>query len=160
MDKTVLLENLLDILNKELTTSVAQYESSKFNSIDAPHRMESRYDTSGIEAAWLTDGLAGKIQEKRKLIAQVTNFSHNAVKITNKVAPGSVVEAVEKNTGTKHLYFLLPFSTGGYVLNHDGAEITIVGIGSPIGKQMLSKQLNDTFSTGVNNTVFQITGIY
>jgi hypothetical protein len=160
MDKALLLHNLLDILKKELDFLVAQYESAKFNSIDAPHRMESRYDTSGIEAAWLSDGLAGKIQEKRKLITQISGFSLEAVNVSNKVIPGCIVEAVEKNTGAKTMYFLLPFNSGGYTLNADGTEIIIVGIGSPIGKKMLLKQIHDTFTSGEDNMTFHISSIH
>jgi hypothetical protein len=160
MDKAFLLENLTGILKNELNSLTAQYESAKLNSIDAPHRMESRYDTSGIEAAWLSDGLANKIQAKKKLIAQVSGFLLDNVKVSDKVVPGCVVELTEKSTGVKNNYFLLPFNSGGYVLNYDGMEIIIVGIGSPIGKKILLKKINDVIAVGENNTDFLVTNFF
>jgi hypothetical protein len=160
MDKIFLLNTLLDILSRELNTLIVQYESTKFDSIDAPHRMESRYDTSGVEAAWLADGLAKRIQEKRKLITQISNFSLDSVKILDKVVPGCIVETSGINSKSKKYYFLLPFSSGGYTLNSDGAEIVVIGIGSPIGRKMLLKQVNDTFTIGEDNIMFKISNIY
>jgi transcription elongation GreA/GreB family factor len=160
MDKVFLLENLIGILRNELDSLTAQYESAKLNSIDAPHRMESRYDTSGIEAAWLSDGLANRIQEKKKLIAQTSSFALDNIKVTDKVVPGCIVELTEKSSGVKNNYFLLPFNSGGYVLNYGGREIIIVGIGSPIGKKMLLKKINDVITVGEDNTEFGITNFF
>jgi len=51
MNKQVLLNQLIDIVKKNIETQKMSFEFARQTSLDAPNRMQSRYDTMGIESA-------------------------------------------------------------------------------------------------------------
>ena len=63
MDKIHLIEKLTTMLKASIEGQQKSFESARQASVDAPGRMQSRYDTTGIESAWVADGLAMALRE-------------------------------------------------------------------------------------------------
>jgi hypothetical protein len=136
--KITLLNTLIGELKEELNVQVSQYETAKFNSIDAPTRMESRYDTSGIESAWLADGLSKKIEEKREEILRLESIVSSLEKVSDRVTVGCIVEISKPGTDKKECYFILPVA-GGYLVKHDEYEVNTIKFNSPLGKCLINR---------------------
>jgi len=141
--KLNLLNSLIQKLEEELNIHISQYEKAKFNSIDAPTRMESRYDSSGIEAAWLADGLSNKIEEKRTEILRLSNITLNTT--PNKVTTGCIVEISKPGIDKNEYIFILPVA-GGYLVKDNNYEVNTIKFNSPLGKCLINKTKGEIVS--------------
>ena len=140
IDKKELLSCLILLIKDDIEKQRRSYESARNASIDAPGRMQSRYDTIGVESAWVADGLAKALNEKEMFINRLANFRLDEV--GDKVSLGSIIGISTEGTSLLEYYFMLPVA-GGYKLQvGDKTIITLTPI-TPLGKTLIGKQVGD-----------------
>ena len=137
INKTTLKEQLIAIIKADIEKHRKSFESAKQASIDAPGRMQSRYDTMGIESAWVADGLAKTLVEKEKNLMhlEACHFADTA----GCICLGSIVALSSSDSPTLEYFFLLPIFSG-YELEERNITITTLTPETPLGKVLIGKQ--------------------
>jgi len=132
-----LIENL-GLLQKAAQASHAEatHESSK---------AENKYDTRGLEAAYLAGGQARKVAELEETIAQFQKLKLIEFTPETPIDYGALVQ-IEMRGGTTW-YFIGP-KAGGLEIVHDKEEITVITPQSPLGEQIFEKKQGDKFKFG------------
>ena len=149
MDKNELVKKIvaslvesLEVLDKAARASHAEatHESSK---------AENKYDTRGLEAAYLAGAQA---KQAREILDSIARYEALPIK---SFAPGDPVDLtalVELETdGASSTYFIGP-KNGGLEINHDRREIMVITPQSPLGQNLTGRKSGDRWTTKLNGT--------
>ena len=147
MDKELIREAIIRQLTEELTVLVAAAETSKREATDQDSRQEGKYDMRAQSAAYLAEG-----QSKLALELAAARDVYRTLTLPDKsleglVTVGSLV-SIQFSSQTS-LYFIGP-TRGGIELNIGDSLVTVITAGSPVGRQLLNKKVNDTLVLGKN----------
>lgn len=140
--KEKLIDSLVDEIGKSIEQLQISLESARQAAIQAPGKMESRYDTAKSEHSSLADGIMGQILEQNRLLRSLNDFKlsiHNE-KSSNTVRGGSLV-MLETKQG-KETLFIIPGGSG-YTVNIEGEKITLISPQTPMAKILFSHQAGE-----------------
>src|SRR3954465_4966791 len=123
MNKALLVKKIVARLSENLAVLERAAQASHVEATHESSRAESKYDTRGLEAAYLAGGQA---RQAREIIDSIKLYQSLAVR---DFAPGELIDltAVIKleADGAQALYFIGPKS-GGVEVNYDGEEIMVI----------------------------------
>lgn len=139
-DKMNLKELLIRMIKADIEKQRQSFESARQASIDAPGRMQSRYDTMGIESAWVADGLARAIQEKVLNLKYLETFQWDESPVC--VGIGSIVKILSSDSPDPEYFFILPVLSG-YELCENGLTVTTLSPETPLGKVLIGKKAGE-----------------
>src|ERR1043166_3155449 len=131
------LHDSLAVLEKAARTAHAEatHESSK---------PENKYDTRGLEAAYLAGGQA---RQAREILESIKVYGALQVKEFGPTDPIDLSAVVElEAVGVIGTYFIGPRS-GGLEVNHEGAEVMLITPQSPLGQQLMGRQAGQRWTT-------------
>lgn len=139
--KSDLLKQISARLQSELDLQTRAAHLARDEAISEESRAENKYDTHSQEAAYLAEGqakLAAEIVENLKLYQSLTfaDFPEGTA-----ITLGALVEL--KSGQRSSVYFVGP-RAGGLELNHGGVSIVVVTPQSPLGRQLIGRQIGDT----------------
>ena len=141
IDKEALLAEIIRQLEDEIKKLRESFEEAKLTSIEAPGRMQSRYDTMGVEAAWVADGLAKSLEEKVEGVYRLKNFK--LPENPEKVSLGCIVGIGREDAGVENLYFILPACGGMNMVIDNNAIVQTVMPQAPVARALIGKSLED-----------------
>jgi len=136
MAKARLIKQILASLRESVGVLEMAARASHAEATHESSKAESKYDTRGLEAAYLAGGQARQardILDSIKLYETLTprDFgSHEPIDLTALVDLGV--------DGTRSLYFIGP-KNGGLEIKHRGGEITVITPQSPLGQNLMGK---------------------
>jgi len=131
------LSESLSVLEKAARASHAEatHESSK---------SESKYDTRGLEAAYLAGGQA---RQAREILDSIQVYQSLAVKDFAPGEPVDLTALVELDSdGSQFLYFIGP-RNGGLEIELRGKEVTVITPASPLGQNLMGKKADQSWAT-------------
>ena len=143
-DKTALLQAVKESLTDGFTNIHEASEMARDDSIRAPGRMESRYDSSREELGALADSLNNRKAEIASGLASLsgcplpenpTRVGLGCIALVELIGKGQVLE-----------YFVLPYG-GGTRIKGPRDEILVVTPESPIAEAMLGRCIGSRFTT-------------
>ncbi|QHI69628.1 GreA/GreB family elongation factor [Tichowtungia aerotolerans] len=142
MNKTTILEALLEKLEEDLRRLQAANADASAGATHSEARAETKWDTCGLEASYLARGHA---QQFKALAADV--YELRALKLLSfagkSVDAGALVEVEQAKD--VFLFFLLPCG-GGTELMVEGREVTVITPESPVGAALIGKREGDSYS--------------
>jgi len=140
INKAQLLKQVIAAIQSDLDRLESGVELAKAAKFESATRMQSRYDTFGVESSWVADGLATNLSERREALRELCNF--RLPDNPQEVCLGSIVGVGWPYGEVEDLYFILP-AGGGLVLPLDGppGEINVVTPRAPIARKLTKKQL-------------------
>lgn len=140
--KKEIIEMLCDKLQNTLQDIQNHFEAVKQRAIEAPGRMQSRYDSEKQELSYLADALLDRIKRLQQEII-ILKQHHISVAAEEETGIGSLVIIMSKSENEK-LYLILP-AGGGEIIKSKilEKEITIISHYSPLGKILLGKTIGD-----------------
>jgi len=123
----------LDLLLKAARTSHAEatHESSK---------AENKYDTRGLEAAYLARGQSKQAAESVQAIHEFEALPLRDFGPADEIEVGALVELTGKKE--RSLYFIGP-RAGGTEVTHDEREVLVITPQSPLGQQLVGRRQGD-----------------
>jgi transcription elongation GreA/GreB family factor len=141
----------LGVLEKAARASHAEatHESSK---------AESKYDTRGLEAAYLAGGQA---RQAREILDSIKLYENLAVRNFTAEEPVDLTALVELDAdGEKSWYFIGP-KNGGLEIQHQRKEIMVITPSSPLGENLMGKKTGDrwTAKLGGSNVKYCIASV-
>lgn len=137
MDKQQLVQKIIAKLGEEAETFIRAARASHAEATHEQSKADNKYDTRGLEAAYLARGqsrqlaeVENSIEELRKL--RLRNFSEQ-----DAIDLGALVQLGSGKTAA--WYFLAP-RAGGTEIEHEGQEITVITPSSPLGQQLYGQK--------------------
>lgn len=140
VNKTHLKERLITMIKADIEKQRQSFESARQASIDAPGRMQSRYDTTGIESAWVADGLARALREKESNLKCLEAFQYTETATYAKI--GSIVKLLPSDSPDHEYFFILPVLSG-CELHENGTTITTISQETPLGRALIGKKVGE-----------------
>jgi transcription elongation GreA/GreB family factor len=146
------LSESLEVLEKAARASHAEatHESSK---------AESKYDTRGLEAAYLAGGQA---RQAREIMESIKVYQNLVLKDFAPDEPVDLTSVVELDTdGQRFEYFIGP-RNGGLEIAFGRKEITVITPQSPLGQTLMGKRAGDRWTTplGGSKVKYQIVSVH
>jgi transcription elongation GreA/GreB family factor len=148
MDKSGLVKKIvaslvesLEVLDKAARASHAEatHESSK---------AENKYDTRGLEAAYLAGAQA---KQAREILDSIARYEALPIKDFAPGEPVDLTALVELDTdGSCSTYFIGP-KNGGLEIIHDRREIMVITPQSPLGQNLTGRKAGDPWTAKLNN---------
>ncbi|MCM8530950.1 MAG: hypothetical protein NE330_07305 [Lentisphaeraceae bacterium] len=157
IDKNKLLDNVISQLNADLKLANEAVSMAYESATHEENVSECKYDTKGLEASYLVQGQAKRVEELEESIEAIV-----AVKVLPifKINLSALI-CLENEMGQHEWLFILPAS-GGLKINFADKEITLVTPISPLGRELIGKTLGASISVllGKKNKEYRILEVY
>jgi transcription elongation GreA/GreB family factor len=141
IDKRALLELLRDKLEGDLHGSMASQSAAQAGATHDETRQEDPKDTRAIEATYLARGLAERVERMRESVAVFARLEVADFGPEDPIAVTALV-ALEDESGAESIYFLVPYAAGE-TLEFAGTTIRTLTPGSPLGRALIGKHVDD-----------------
>jgi transcription elongation GreA/GreB family factor len=158
INRAGLLEQIINHLEDSLKLNIDAAEQAHETATHSENVAENRYDTLGLEAAYLAHG-----QSQRVVAGEVDIVSFKALRdlpLSESIAMGSLVALADEDDRPQ-LLFIGP-AAGGLKLVIDQNEIVVITPSAPLGQALMGHFVHEEieFSAAGKTNVFDITAIY
>ncbi len=144
MDKSWLQQQVLDRLADDLLQAEQAAQVAHETATHEENIAENKYDTLGLEAAYLATGQARRAGAIRQAMAQWRQFRPRPYDASQGIALGALVCLVDAHDQQQQL-FLGP--DGGSMKLVNGAEVVqVISCDAPLGRALLGKGEGDEVS--------------
>ena len=144
MDKFLLQQQVLERLTEDLLQAEQAVRAAHETATHEENIAENKYDTLGLEAAYLATGQARRAQAIRQAIADWRQFRPRPYDASQGIQLGALVCLVDANDKRQYL-FLGP--EGGSMKLVQGAQLVqVISLQAPLGRAMLGKCEGDEVS--------------
>ena len=137
MQKTQLIQLIIASLTKSLAVLEKAARASHAEATHESSKAESKYDTRGLEAAYLADGQA---RQAKEILDSIKAYEKLAIRAFRPGEPIELTALVELNAdGTHSAYFIGP-RNGGLEIKHRRKEIMVITPQSPLGQNLMGRK--------------------
>jgi|TARA_B110000211_G_scaffold198353_1_gene228232 transcription elongation GreA/GreB family factor len=146
MNKLLLFDVIVGEITVALNNSLAAAEEARATATNKENAAENKYDTLGLEAAYLAHGQSERVVQLEKDLAAYVLLKER-IKDHATAEVGSLLR-LEPETGEDRILFIGPAS-GGLVVSLGGVSVTVITPSSPLGKALLGRSVDDDVSINV-----------
>ena len=139
MNKTRLQTLIIDRLQADLTVARDALKASHEAATHAESKAENKYDTRGLEAAYLADGQRRRVHEIETALMAYRNLSVRP-QADEPICVGALVALDQE--GLDRLIFLGPDGAGLRMVD-EGREVLVITPRSPLGQALLGRETGD-----------------
>lgn len=150
MDKKAIFEQLISALTSQLKTAIGAANQAHESATDRENIAENKYDTLGLEASYLAAGQAERVEQCKKALAIAQKLSQDTTTSHHSIQIGSLVCLCDM-PNQRSIYLIMPVA-GGTILEAEGEKITVLTPQSPLGQQLIGRELNDDIVLTINAT--------
>ena len=157
LDKTELLKSIVLELKEARDKAAQAADSAKETATNKENVAENRYDTLGLEAAYLAHGQSDRILQLEEALRL---FEQMEISQTPEVTMGSLVE-LENERGENSFVFVGP-SSGGLKVTCGNLPIQVITPVAPLGQMLMGAQVGDevTLGIGKQTRTFLVVAVY
>jgi transcription elongation GreA/GreB family factor len=153
MDKFLLQQQVLERLAVDLLQAERAMQAAYETATHEENIAENKYDTLGLEAAYLSTGQARRAEAIRQAMANWRQFRPRPYDASKGIQLGALVCLVDSEDKQQQL-FLGP--NGGSMKLVSGSEfVQVISSEAPLGRAMLGKCEGDQVSIQVSPTLQQ-----
>ena len=145
-------EQLLNSLSNAKLAASQAYETATHKE----NKAENKYDTLGLEAAYLAEGQSKRVMELDENLIAFQNLKVKIFSQDMEVGLGALI-CLQCGNGELKYIFISPVSGGTSIQYHD-INIMLITSSSPLGKAIKNRLLDDDIE--LNDTTYQITNIW
>ena len=159
MKKDLLLKQIVARLSENLEVLERAARASHAEATHESSKAESKYDTRGLEAAYLAGGQA---RQAKEILDSIQVYGSLGAKDFRPGEPIDLTALVELDAdGTRSVYFIGP-TNGGLELELGRQEITVITPQSPLGQNLMGKTAGQRWSTklGGSNVKYHIISVH
>jgi transcription elongation GreA/GreB family factor len=138
ISKSAIVKKVIDQLGEELENLAGVSRAMHADASDESNKAEDRYDTRGLETAYLASSQARQATATEEALAAYQTLK--LAKFTAKT-PIDVTALVELESRGERMWYFLGPKGGGIEVN----EVLVVTPESPIGQQLVGKKAGDPF---------------
>lgn len=140
MNKRAVILKIVAKLTSELEGFFRAAQAAHAEATHEQNKAENKYDTRGLEAAYLARGQSRQAKEVEVAISAFEKLEPRNFQAGDAIDLGAAVEL--ENKGERTIYFIGP-KAGGTEVVHGGREILVITPQSPLGEQLLGKKQGD-----------------
>lgn len=144
MNKKLILESVVTHLESEYQTAVAAAKEAHATATHSESVAENKYDTFGLEASYLAQGQARRVDELANALLKLRQLPVKHYQASDAIGMGALVE-LEREDGSEQCILLAP-GAGGVKLEVEGKTITVVTPTSPLGSALMGRFIDDEVS--------------
>jgi len=144
MNKEELFKAIKDKIRAKLTLAIDAVKMAHESATHEENIAESKYDTKGLEASYLVQGQARRVEELENSLAALNSMEITSV---TSVMLNALVRLEDQN-GKEEYMFIAP-SSGGLKVEFDSKEIMVMTPISPLGKSLIGKSVGDQISVTI-----------
>jgi transcription elongation GreA/GreB family factor len=144
MKKDHLLKTIVATLTQSLHVLEKAARASHAEATHESSKAENKYDTRGLEAAYLAGGQAKQAKEILDSIALYESLPARDFAAGDRIDLTALVEL--DSDGARATYFIGPKS-GGLELAHQGKEIMVITPQSPLGQNLMGRKAGQRWTT-------------
>ena len=137
-----LLQAVIEQLSRDMEVLFEAAKTAHEAATHEENAPDNKYDTLALEASYLAQGQANRASQIRTSIELYKQLgihdSHDEAQL------GSLV-VLEQSEGNTKTVFIGP-AEGGLKVVHSGEEITVITVGSPMGRELLGRGVGDMIS--------------
>jgi len=149
MKKTLLLRQIVASLTDSLGVLEKAARASHEEATHESNKAESKYDTRGLEAAYLAGGQARKAKE---ILDSITVYEALAIKDFAPGEPIDLTALVELDTdGMRSTYFIGP-KNGGLEIEHQRKQIMVITPQSPLGQNLMGRESGQRWTAKIGGS--------
>jgi|SRR5690606_13096747 transcription elongation GreA/GreB family factor len=141
MDKQTLQQLLLDRLRADLQVAIDAARIAHAAATDEESKAENKYDTRGLEAAYLAAGQSRRVEELRQALQVCQNLVLRPFDAQVGIQLGALLE-LEDEQGSLLMLFLMP-AAAGIKLAWQGRDVLLISPQAPLGQRLLGKGEGD-----------------
>jgi transcription elongation GreA/GreB family factor len=158
ISKRVIVRQIIEHLTEQLATLAGASRAMHADASDEQNKAEDKYDTRGLETAYLASSQARMATETEQALSVYQTLELRKFQENTPIDLTALVE-LESN-GARALYFLGP-TTGGVEIDHKGTEVLVITPESPLGQQLLGKKVGDRVKLQTRGPAqeFRVTGV-
>jgi transcription elongation GreA/GreB family factor len=140
MNKRSLLKKIVARLTDELALHFKAARAAHAEATHEQSKAENKYDTRGLEAAYLARGQSRQVAELEAAIAEFEKLNARGFGIGEPIDLGALVEL--EHNGERTFYLIGP-RAGGTEVTHEKREVLVITPQSPLGEQLQGKRQGD-----------------
>lgn len=140
MNKRTVLKAIVAALHEEMALSLKAARTAHEEATGEGSKAEHKYDTRGLEAAYLAGAQAKQAAETEKVIADYQALA------PRKFAPHDPIDLtalVELDCDGERLFYFLGPSGGGVETRVAGKDLIVITPQSPLGQNLIGKKQGD-----------------
>lgn len=145
MNKRALLKKVLSKLQEEVESYARAARAAHAEATDPQSKAENKYDTRGLEAAYLAGAQSRQAAETQNAIEAFQKMALKEFKPTDAIDLSAFVEV---ETRGDRMYFFIGPSKGGLEIDHNKQEVTVITPQAPLGEQLVGRKAGDRFKWG------------
>ncbi len=141
MNKALLHQAVIMTLESELNVARQAAIEARDTAIHKEAKAENKYDTFGLEAAYLAEGQSKRVQQAEHALSVFRRLPVRYFSENDAIAYGAYVELTTPHNVVMKL-FISPVG-GGCLLDHAGERIALLTPDAPLGKRLMGAFLDD-----------------
>jgi hypothetical protein len=150
MNKAQFIRQIVISLRDSLAVLEKAARASHAGATHESSKAESKYDTRGLEAAYLAGGQA---RQAKEILDSIKLYETLPIKNFAGDEPIDLTALVELDAGgARSLYFIGP-KNGGLEIEHQRKEITVITPQSPLGQNLVGKKAGQRWTAKLGGSV-------
>jgi len=160
MDKLLLLQQVLERLAEDLAQAEHAARTAHETATHEENIAENKYDTLGLEAAYLATGQSRRAEAIRQALAHWRQFRPRPYEPSQGIQLGALVCLLDADDKQQHL-FLGP-DGGSMTLVSDAQRVQVISSETPLGRALLGKCEGDEVILQVasNRQLFEVLRVH
>lgn len=143
IDKKLLIDKIIEMLEALYQDALDAAMRAYDTATDDENEAENKYDTLGLEAAYLAQGQAKRVTECEADLYTFKKLTEIDPGSTKNIKIGSLVYLIDN--ASKILVLFLGPTAGGLNIKFNNINISIVTPAAPLGKALLGRFVDDDF---------------
>lgn len=158
MNKDSIIKLIIAYLTKSVDLLVKAAQASHAEATHESSKPENKYDTRGLEAAYLA---GGQSRQAREISDAIKHYESLIPRKFSPSEPIDVTAVVELETdGSRSTFFIGP-RCGGLDVTYHGQELVVITPQSPLGQQLMGKKQGDRWTAKIGGATvkYQIASV-
>jgi transcription elongation GreA/GreB family factor len=132
-------------LQAELESYAKAARAAHAEATDPQSKAENKYDTRGLEAAYLAGAQSRQAAEAQLAIEKFEKLVLKEFSASSAIDLSAIVEV--ETRGERNFFFIGPCK-GGLEVQQNGREFLILTPQAPLGQQLIGRKAGDSFNWG------------
>jgi len=145
VNKRALLKKILSQLEDELESYSRAARAAHAEATDPQSKAENKYDTRGLEAAYLAGAQSRQAAETQNAIEAFGKLALKEFKAGDLIDLSAFVEVEMRG---ERMYFFIGPSKGGLEVDHNNKEVTVITPQAPLGQELVGRKNGERFKWG------------